>query len=297
MVLRDRAGTYKNASPVATVLGTAPISALVFAPDAVDPRAMDEQTLNLARILDDAANSATPVAQLTIEHPDLTLEQAYDIQRASMQLRFERGESLVGMKMGLTSRAKMEQVGVHEPIYGHLTSAMKRGSGDHLVISEQIHPRIEPEIAFLLRQDLEGPVTAVEALGAVEWVIAALEVIDSRYKDFQFTLPDVVADNASSTRFFLGETRRRPEDLDLGNLGMVMQLNGTVAETGSSAAILDHPARSLAELANMLHRRGERLRAGQIVLAGGATRAIHVSQGDKIRLDVHNLGSVCVSCT
>lgn len=258
---------------------------------------MDEQTLNLARILDDAANSATPVAQLTIEHPDLTLEQAYDIQRASMQLRFERGESLVGMKMGLTSRAKMEQVGVHEPIYGHLTSAMKRGSGDHLVISEQIHPRIEPEIAFLLRQDLEGPVTAVEALGAVEWVIAALEVIDSRYKDFQFMLPDVVADNASSTRFFLGETRRRPEDLDLGNLGMVMQLNGTVAETGSSAAILDHPARSLAELANMLHRRGERLRAGQIVLAGGATRAIHVSQGDKIRLDVHNLGSVCVSCT
>lgn len=249
----------------------------------------------LAAILDRAAHDATPVAQLTIEHPDLTLADAYKIQRASIARRIERGETSVGMKMGLTSHAKMEQVGVHEPIYGHLTSDMKRSSGDRLFMSQQIHPRIEPEIAFILAKDLRGPVTAAEALDAVEWVVAALEVIDSRFENFSFTLEDVVADNASSTRFFLGETRRRPDDLELGNLGMVVELNGEVVETGSSAAILEHPARSLAALANMLAPLGEYVPAGSIVLAGGATKARHLAAGDKVTLQVDELGRVDVS--
>jgi len=249
----------------------------------------------LAKILDEAALHAAPVAQLTVEHPRLTLQEAYEIQRASMARRAERGDGPVGMKMGLTSVAKMKQVGVHEPIYGHLTSEMKRGSGDVLRMSEQIHPRIEPEIAFLLGADLRGPVTAAEALAAVEWVLPALEVIDSRYKAFQFTLQDVVADNASSTRFFLGERRRRPDDLDLGNLGMVMSIDGEVVETGSSAAILDHPARSLAALANMLAEDGEFVRAGSIVLAGAATPAKHVAAGQRVALEVDGLGRVDVS--
>lgn len=246
----------------------------------------------LAQILDDAAVAASPVAQLTLEHPDLALDDAYRIQRASMARRLERGDPVVGMKMGLTSVAKMKQVGVHEPIYGHLTQEMKRGSGDVLRMSEQIHPRVEPEIAFILARDLRGPTTAAEALDAVEWVLAALEVIDSRYENFQFTLEDVVADNASSTRFFLGETRRRPEDVELCNLGMVMSLDGAVVETGSSAAILDHPARSLAALANMLAPLGEHVAAGSIVLAGGATAAHHVAAGNVVTLEVDGLGRV-----
>ncbi len=246
----------------------------------------------LAEILDTAAATVTPVPQLTIEYPEFTLEQAYRVQRASMARRAGRGDVGVGLKMGLTSVAKMKQVGVHEPIYGHLTREMKRGSGDEVRMSEQIHPRIEPEIAFILRTDLRGPVTATEALAAVEWVVAALEVIDSRYEAFQFTLADVVADNASSTRFFLGETRRRPEDLDLGNLGMVMSVDGAIVETGSSAAILDHPARSLAALANMLADVNEFVPAGSIVLAGAATAAKHVQAGNVVTLEADGLGRV-----
>ena len=249
---------------------------------------------HLAALLDDAATNATPVAQLTLAHPDLTLEDAYRIQRASMARRAARGDVVVGMKMGLTSVAKMKQVGVHEPIYGHLTSDMQRGSGDALQMREQIHPRVEPEIAFILGEELRGPTTSAQALDAVKWVLAALEVIDSRYENFKFTLEDVVADNASSTRFFLGEARCRPDELDLGNLGIVMSLNGEVVETGSSAAILDHPARSLAALANMLHTVGESLPAGAVVLAGAATAAKHVKAGDVVTAEVDGLGRVDV---
>ena len=248
----------------------------------------------LAKLVDEAALHATSIAQLTLADPDLSIERAYEVQRASMQRRFARGDALVGMKMGLTSKAKMVQMGVHEPIYGHLTASMKRGSGDVLRVSEHIHPRIEPEIGFILGRELSGPTTALEALDAVEWVVAALEVIDSRYRDFKFSLADVVADNASSTRFYLGETRRRPDELDLGNLGMVVRCDGAVVETGSSAAILEHPARSLAALANMLHKVGEKLTAGQIVLAGGATAARHVHPEEHIRLEVAELGDVDV---
>jgi 2-oxo-3-hexenedioate decarboxylase len=255
---------------------------------------MSEPIAALAQTVDEAARTATPIAQLTDGHPDLTLEQAYDVQRASIARRIERGESLVGLKMGLTSKAKMEQVGVHEPIYGHLTSSMQRSSGDELRMSEQIHPRLEPEIAFVLGDDLTGPTTAEAALRAVDSVCAALECIDSRYQDFQFTLEDVVADNASSTRFFLGETLARPDEIDLGNLGMVLSIDGEVAATGSSSAILEHPARSLAALANMLADRGESLRAGQVVLAGGATKAFHVHAGQHVHLEVDGLGTVDV---
>lgn len=254
---------------------------------------MDHKTIeSLAEIVDEAARTATPITKLTATHADLDMERGYDVQRASMARRFERGEKLVGMKMGLTSRAKMEQMGVHDPIYGHLTDEMRRSTGDDVVVAEHCHPRVEPEVAFIMGRDLAGDVTAAEAIAAVEWVVGALEVIDSRYENFEFTLPDVVADNASSTRFYLGETLVRPDELDLGNLGMIMSIDGEVVATGSSAAILEHPARSLATLARMLHRRGESLKAGQIVLAGGATKAVHLKPGNHVLLEVQDLGTV-----
>ncbi|MFP4597960.1 MAG: 2-keto-4-pentenoate hydratase [Persicimonas sp.] len=251
-----------------------------------------ERTTYFAEIVDSAAVAVTPITMLTAEEPDMTLEQAYDIQRASIARRLERGEELVGMKMGLTSKAKMEQVGVHSPIYGHLTGPMVAGDGDELDRDNYIHPRVEPEICFVLGRDLEGPTTPVEALDAVESVCAALEVIDSRFRDFKFTIIDVVADNASSSTVVLGNKRMSPHDLDLGNLGMVLEHNGEVAKTGSSAAIFEHPLRSLAELANLLAERGEKLHAGQIVMSGGATAAIHVDSGDHVRAQVDQLGTV-----
>lgn len=251
-----------------------------------------EQLETFARTVDEAARTASSIPMLTTSAPELTLEDAYDIQRASMRRRIERGESIVGMKMGLTSLAKMRQMGVHSPIYGHLTSTMVLADGGRLRHEEHCHPRVEPEIAFVLGRELRGPTTPQAALQAVSGVYAALEVIDSRYENFKFTLIDVVADNASSSRFVLGATAQPADALDLGNLGMVMELNGQVRETGSSAAILEHPARALSELANMLASRGEHLEAGQVVLAGAATAAIALSPGDHVRLSVDGLGTV-----
>lgn len=254
----------------------------------------DKQLSRIAKHLDSAAHEARTVEQITAEHPDLTVEQGYRIQRTSIAQRRKRGHRLVGMKMGLTSIAKMEQMGVHAPIYGHLTSDMILPDGGTFSHAALGHPRIEPEIAFVLGADLEGPVTPAQALLAVDGVCAALEIINSRYANFRFSLPDVVADNASSALFALGSRVVAPSDLDLGNLGMVMSRNGEISQIGSSAAILDHPARSLAALAGLLAECGEKLHAGMIVLAGGATAAVALEPGDRVHLEVDGLGGVDV---
>lgn len=253
----------------------------------------EDSTLEtIAATLDQAALDGTAVPQVTSEYESLSLGDGYRIQRMSMARRFSRGETLVGMKMGLTSRAKMEQVGVHSPIYGHLTSRMQRSDGATLSHARHVHPRVEPEIAFILNQELQGPVTAAQAMLAVGGVVAALEVIDSRYENFKFNLTDVVADNASSSKFLLGDTIVSPDDIDVSNLGMVMEVNGKVDKVGSSAAIYEHPARSLAALANMISEHGERLYPGQIILCGGATAAVALSPKDRVRLRVDGLGTV-----
>jgi len=245
----------------------------------------------LAEIVDHAAITCTEIGMLTADEPELTIANAYAVQEASIARRLERGERLVGLKMGLTSRAKMEQMGVHEPIYGRLTSSMVLSDGGRVKLDELCHPRVEPEVAFIMKDDLRGPVTPAQALDAVAGVCAALEIIDSRYRDFKFTLPDVIADNTSAVLFVLGSTLVPADRVNLGNLGMVMSVNGSIVETGSSAAIYEHPARSLAELANMLARRGQWIQAGQIVLSGGATAAIALKSGDHVRVDIDELGS------
>lgn len=239
--------------------------------------------------LDDAVLAVRPTTKLTADRP-FSLDDGYRIQRAGIALRRLRGDTLVGMKMGLTSRAKMQQMGVAVPIYGHLTRSMILEDGGVVDHAAHIHPRVEPEIAYLLGRDLEGPVTPAQALLAVDGVCCALELIDSRYENFQFTLEDVVADNGSSSRFVLGSVVR-PRDFDAGNLGMILEKNGAVAEIGSSAAIYDHPARSLAALANQLAPWGEKLTAGMIVMTGGATAAIALSPGEHVRVRVDGLGA------
>lgn len=246
----------------------------------------------LAKIVDEAARKAKAIVQLSSAYKDISVREAYDIQRASIGMRVERGDRVVGMKMGLTSHAKMQQVGVHSPIYGHLTQSMMLNDGDSIQMETQIHPRAEPEIAFILGRDLSGPVTSAQAMLAVEGVCAALEIIDSRYQEFKFDLCDVIADNASSSGFVLGSTVASPQDFDLGNIGMVLEINGEIKQVGSSAAILEHPANALAQLANMLAERGEHLRAGQIILAGSATAAEYVQPGDFVRLRTDGLGTV-----
>ena len=253
----------------------------------------DAEIHALAEQLDTAAAQGVTVPQPSARLK-LSVEEAYRVQRHSITRRVDRGEQVIGMKMGLTSLAKMEQMGVHSPIYAHLTSPMLLPDAGRFDPARLGQPRIEPEVAFVLGRDLQGPVSPAQALLAVEGVSAALEILDSRYKNFKFSLPDVVADNASSAYFVLGSTVRSAREVDLGNLGMVMSINGRVAQIGSSAAILDHPARSLAALANMLAEVGEKLHAGMIVLAGGATAAVALSPGDRVLLEVDALGTVQV---
>lgn len=243
----------------------------------------------LAEIVDTAAHTATAIPQITDSRP-LSVEDAYGVQALSLARRYARGERRVGMKMGLTSRAKMAQVGVNEMVWGRLTDAMQVEEGGAIGRARFVHPRAEPEVAYLLKAPLAGKVTAAQALAAVEAVAPAIEIIDSRYKDFKFALADVVADNSSSSGFVVGQWAK--PDIDTGNLGLALSVDGQVVQVGSSAAILGHPMRSLVAAARLVAQWGERLEAGWIVLAGGITAAHPLAVGTTVRLDMQKLGSV-----
>jgi 2-oxo-3-hexenedioate decarboxylase len=248
----------------------------------------------LAKTVDDAAFKARAIAQLS-EKSKYTLDEAYDIQSASIQRRLNRGEKRNGMKMGFTSRAKMIQMGLNDMIWGRLTDGMMVEDGDTISLKNYVHPRVEPEIAFLLKRPLPYPCTAAEAIAAVDGVAPAMEIIDSRYKNFKFSLEDVVADNASSSSFVVGPWHK--PDTDLENLGMVMEFNGRPVQIGSSAAILGQPVRSLVSAARLTAEAGEGLEAGWIVMAGGATAAEALRPGIHVRNTVQGLGSVAFSVT
>jgi 2-oxo-3-hexenedioate decarboxylase len=243
----------------------------------------------LARTVDDAARNARAIAQLS-SASKFSLDEAYQIQKKMIGLRIARGERRVGMKMGFTSRAKMVQMGVSDMIWGRLTDRMLVEDGGRISFAKFVHPRVEPEVAYLLKAPLAGPVTPIQALAAVEAVAPALEIIDSRYDDFKFTVEDVVADNASSSGFVVGPWSK--PDIDLSNLGMILEFDGRPVQIGSTAAILGNPARSLASASRMAAEQGERLEAGWIVMAGGATEAVALKPGVVVRNTVEKLGSV-----
>ncbi|WP_298852687.1 fumarylacetoacetate hydrolase family protein [uncultured Ruegeria sp.] len=252
------------------------------------------QIIDLARRVDRAAQEATAIAQFS-EAAGLSVSDAYLIQAASIAERLKRGERRVGIKMGLTSRSKMEQVGVHEMIWGRLTNDMYVEDGGSTSMSRYVHPRAEPEIAFILKKDLAGPVTTAEAAAAVECVAPAIEIIDSRFENFKFDLCDVVADNCSSSGYLMGPARAM--DFDIGNLGMVLSIDDQPVAVGSSAAILGHPLRSLAAASKMVAQSGETLKAGDIVLAGAATAAVELKAGMTVSTEIQQLGSLSFKVT
>jgi 2-oxo-3-hexenedioate decarboxylase len=246
----------------------------------------------IARKLDEAACTHTAIPQFGTS---LREQQAYAIQAASIKRRLGRGERRIGMKMGLTSRAKMEQMGVQDMIWGRLTDKMLVEEGGPIALSNYIHPRVEPEIAFLIGTRLEGTVTMAQAQSAIQAVAPAMEIIDSRYENFKFTLTDVVADNASSSGLVIGAWLSR--DSDISNLGMLLSIDGEPVQIGSSAAILGHPLRSLVAAARLVASAGECLAPGDIVLAGAATSAEALRAGSHVRIEVQKLGSADFSVT
>lgn len=243
----------------------------------------------IARELDVAASTPHEAEQFAERRP-MTLAEAYDVQKMLIQRRVDRGAYRIGMKMGFTSRAKMVQMGVHDMIWGRLTHDMRVDEGGELSLATRVHPRVEPEIACLLKKPLSGIVSPIEAMAAVEAIAPAMEIIDSRYKAFKFSLEDVVADNASSSGLVLG-TWHRP-DIDFSNLGLIMSRNGKATQIGTTAAILGHPIRSLVAAARLVAEVGETLPAGSIVMAGGASAAEPLVAGDWIELEMQALGRI-----
>lgn len=241
----------------------------------------------LAEHLDDAARHARAVAQLA---EPLTLPLAYEVQRLSVERRLQRGEVRTGVKIAFANRAKLKQMGLREPIWGRLTSGMLVEDTATIDPSLYLHPRVEPEIAFRLARPLSGRVTLPEAVAALEAVAPALEIIDGRYENFTFSLSDVVADNTSASGYVLGPWSD-PQG-DVGNLRMVLEIDGRPVQTGSSAAILDHPLHSLVAAAWLVAEAGETLRAGDVVMAGSATAPEALEPGCRVRLGVERLGNV-----
>ena len=246
----------------------------------------------LAALLDEAADGANEVDQIDPEGK-LSLVDAYQIQAASIQRRIQRGERRVGVKMGFTSRAKMVQMGIDDVIWGRLSSGMQVEEGTPVRFSRYVHPRVEPEIAFMLKKPLGSRVTLVEALAAVEAIAPALEIIDSRFRNFKFSLPDVIADNASSSGFVVGPWCR--PDQDFSNLGLTLNIDGRVVQVGSTAAILGHPLRSLVAAARLSADAGEPLQAGWVVMAGGATPAEWIKPGQYVSVEMEALGVAAFS--
>lgn len=245
----------------------------------------------LGRDLLEAQENRREVSKITIEHPELTVEQAYNIQEQIIHSKLEQGLRIVGPKMGLTSLAKMKQMNVNEPIYGYIFDNMI--TGQEISLSDYIHPKVEAEIAFVLGKDIQGPgITGAQVLAATEYVIPALEIIDSRYENFNFTLQDVIADNASSSGVVFGNAIKRPDTLELDLLGVTLSICGQIKDLGAGAAVVGHPANSVAMLANMLARKGLKLRAGEIILTGGITGAILLGEGDAVSARFDGLGSV-----
>lgn len=257
---------------------------------------LDDKTVEqLAAHLEQAELNAKDVVKITDAHPKMDFEDAYAVQYAIRKAKLVRGQKFAGLKMGLTSRAKMTQMGVDTPIFGFLMDYMARGDGEEIRVDELIHPKIEPEIAFVTKADLRGPGCHIgDVLVATDFVLPAMEVIDSRYRDFKFDLKSVIADNTSSSRFVAGGRAGDARALDLRTLGVVLEKNGEVVATGAGAAVLGHPANSVAMLANMLGARGEHIPAGSYIMTGAVTEAVAVAKGDCVTARFQGLGSVSV---
>lgn len=246
----------------------------------------------LAARLTRAVADRTAITRLTDSHPELDLATAYRVQA---ELQAAAGP-IVGWKLGVTSRAKQAQVGVDSPVYGFLPGNAMLDVGEPLDTSQQIQPRCEPEIVFVLGRDLAGPhVSAVDVLAASSGVAVGIEVLDSRYAGYDFTMADVVADNTSAARFVVG-TPVPPTGIDLRLVGVVLEHNGKVVATASGAASLGHPAAATAWLVRQLAAEGRGLRAGDIVLSGGLTAAVPVASGDVVVALVDRLGSIELAC-
>jgi 2-keto-4-pentenoate hydratase len=254
---------------------------------------LDRSRSEAVQLLLGAYESGNPVAPLSTTFPDIDLEDAYAIQLEQIEDWKRHGRRVIGHKVGLTSLAVQKQLGVSQPDFGHLMDDMFYLSGEPIPAAAFMQPRVEPEIAFVLKKPLRGPgVTVAEAIAAVDFVLAALEIVDSRIANWQIQLTDTVADNASSGGVVLGTKPVRLDEIDLRLLGAVLYKNGRIQHSGAGAAVLGSPISSLVWLANTLGRLGTTLEAGEVVIPGAITPLVPASPGDTVTATFAALGSV-----
>lgn len=246
----------------------------------------------LAERLENAEQTRTPITKLTDEHPAMDWADAYAIQDEIRRRKLGRGIKVAGLKAGLTSQAKMKQMNVSEPVFGFMCDYGAAADGSEVEFDRFIAPRVEAELAFVTRNEIKGPCHIGTVLQATDFVVPAVEILDSRYENFNFDLISVVADNTSAAAFVVGGNSRRVQDLDLRTLGIVLEKNGVIVDLAAGAAVLGHPAESIVMLANMLARKGESIPAGTFIMTGGVTAAVSIARGDHIAVRFQHLGSV-----
>lgn len=251
----------------------------------------------LAQELYQALREKKTITPLSQRHPQLDIDDAYQISLQSLEARQKDGEIVIGKKIGVTSKAVQEMLNVHQPDFGFLTNRMHYNNGSSISLSEAglIQPRAEGEIAFCLKQDLVGPgITAEQVLEATEWVSPCFEIVDSRIKDWEIGIVDTVADNASCGVFVIGDQKTDPKSLDLAEVVMQVQHNGKPSVSGVGAAVQGHPAQAVAWLANTLGEYGIPFRKGEIILSGALAPLIPVQAGDHFEMTISGLGSCSI---
>jgi len=256
---------------------------------------MNKETIkSCGKKLYKALREGKQIKALTEEYPDITIDDAYEISLHLNELRLADGEKIIGKKIGVTSKAVMNMLKVGQPDFGFLTDKMVFSQGEDVIISDQlIQPKAEGEIAFILKSDLVGPgITAADVLAATDFVMPAIEVVDSRIKDWKIKIQDTVADNASCGVFILGDTAVDPRDIDLTTCGMVVEKNGAIISTGAGAAALNSPVNCVVWLANTLGNYGIALKAGEVIMSGSLVPLEPVQAGDSMVVSIGGMGSV-----
>ncbi|TSI08709.1 2-keto-4-pentenoate hydratase [Lysinibacillus sp. BW-2-10] len=256
---------------------------------------MTTKIKQFASTLAEAEMTGVGIAPLSETDSALTVDEAYAIQLENIYRKVEEGQKIVGKKIGLTSLAMQNLLGVNEPDYGHLLDSMVVENGGKVSIEKVLQPKVEAEIAFVLKSDLRGPnVTALDVLQATEYIVPALEIVDSRVQDWKIKLTDTIADNASSGFYVLGGKPTKVTEINLELVGMAFSKNGEIVNTGVGAAALGNPANCVAWLANRLSDFDITLKAGEVILSGALSAAVEATKGDFFTARFAHLGQVSV---
>lgn len=251
-----------------------------------------ERIEHYGKALYQALVNKTTIQPLVEQEPDITIEDAYAIQQVMIEQRLNAGETIIGKKIGVTSKAVQQLIGVNQPDFGQLTSGMLFEEGQPVPLDCLIQPRAEAEVAFVLKEDLNGPnITAIDVIRATDYVVPCFEIVDSRIKDWKIGIQDTVADNASCGVFVLGKQKKKLTELDLNLAGMLLYQNGELVQNTCGAAVQGGPVNAVVWLANTLGRLGLPFKKGEIILSGSQSSLVPAVPGETLKCVVGGLGS------